>query len=136
MPKAIALVWVAIPPLLFSALIHSIDRDVGGIRGLASPSTVLSVVVLGSPVVAFAFVCLGLAIRFRWSSWVSVSVLVSVLVALLLTLAQSPRPAGLTGIARPLVGGALLVWLFLAVGVLPARALGWPRGASRGEQAT
>jgi hypothetical protein len=135
MRKVIALVWVAIPPLLLSALIHSADSDVGGIRGLASPSTLLSVVALGSLVVAFAFVCLGLAIRFRWFSWVSVSVLVSAVVALILTFAQSPRPAGLAAIARPLLGGTLLVWLFLVVAVLPACALGWPRGGSRGEQA-
>jgi len=130
--KALAIVWAIIVPLLLSALIHSIDPDIGGIRGLATPSAFFSVVAYGLPALAITLVCLMLAIRFHWALWVSVSVVFSAAVALTLALLQTPRLPGLAGIARPLIGAALLVWLFLAAAILPARALGWPqRGAKR-----
>jgi hypothetical protein len=126
MRKAFALVWVVIPPLLFSALIHSTDPDVGGLRGLASLSTLLSVVVYGLPVVVLTLACLWLAVRCHWAAWVSASVLVSATVALTIALLQTPRAPGWAGIARPFLGGKVLVWLFMAAAVLPARLLGWP----------
>jgi len=131
--KAPAIVWVIIVPLLLSALVHSTDRDIGGIRGLATPSAFFSVVAYGLLAVAITLVCLGLAIRFHWVVWVSVSVVFSVVVALTLALLQTPRLPGLAGITRPLIGGALLVWLFLAIAILPARALGWPRRGAKSE---
>ncbi len=123
MRKTIAYVWVMIPPLILSALIHCVDPDVGGVKGLASPSTVLSVVVCGVPLAGVALLCFWLAVRYRWTAWVSLSVLFSLVVALALVLLQSPPPAGPAGIALPLIGGTLLVWLFLLAAVLPSRAL-------------
>ena len=123
MRKSIAHVWVVIPPLLLSALVHSVDRDVGGIRGLASPSTLLSVIVYGTPLVVMALLCFWLAVRFRWIVWASLSVLFSAAVALAIVLLQAPRQPGLAGIVHPFFGGTLLVWVFLTAAVLPARAL-------------
>lgn len=123
MRKPLAHVWVVIPPLLLSALVHSVDPDVGGIRGLASPSTLRSVAVYGTPLVVMALFCFWLAVRFRWIVWASLSVLFSAAVALAIVLLQSPRQPGLAGMALPFFGGTLFVWVFLAAAVLPARAL-------------
>jgi ketosteroid isomerase-like protein len=123
MRKSLAHVWVVIPPLLLSALVHSTDPDVGGIRGLASPSVFVSVFVCGTPLVVMALLCFWLAVRFRWIVWASLSVLFSAAVALAIVLLQSPRQPGQAGIVHPFFGGTLLVWVFLAAAVLPARAL-------------
>lgn len=129
--KVLAVVWAVIPPLVLSALIHATDPDVGGVGGVLKPSTVLSVVVYGLPVVALCLLCLALAIRSRWVLWVPAMGLLSAIVALVIALLQRPHPAGLEGFVRPFVGGAVLVWLFFAVAVVPARALGW--ATSRGQ---
>ncbi len=135
MKKILALVWLVIPPLLFSALIHAVDPDVGGISGLASPTTLSSVLFFGLPLVTITIICFALAIRFRWVVWVSVSAAFSAVVALGLVLLLVPDPRGFGGIARPLVGGTVLGWLFLAIAILPARALGWPARSRRSEPA-
>lgn len=129
MKRILAFVWLVIPPLLFSALIHAVDPDVGGISGLASPTTLSSVVFFGLPLVTITFICFALAIRFRRVVWVSVSVACSAVVALGLVLLLVPDPQGFGGIARPLVGGMVLGWLFLAIAILPARRLGWQGSA-------
>ena len=88
--KALAVVWVTLTSLLLSAFIHSTDRDIGGMRGLAAPSAFISVVAYGLPAAAMTLVCLGFAIRFRWVPWVSASVVFSAVVGLMLTLLQTP----------------------------------------------
>ena len=126
-----AIVWVGIPPLLLSALIHSADPDVGGIQGLAAPLVLLSVAVYAIPLVAMALACLWLAIRFRWTAWVSASIVFAPAIGLIIAWMQTPRLPGVPELARPLLGGALLVWLILAMAVLPARALGWGQETAR-----
>lgn len=125
--RVLAVIWTVIPPLLFSALIHSVDPDVGGVGGLTRPSTMLSVAVYSLPIVASALVCLAVAVR--WGRWASAAlgVLLSAPVAVALALLQTPHPPGLMANLRPVVGGTVLLWLFLAAAVAPAFVLGWPR---------
>lgn len=129
MRKAVALMWAAVPALSLSALVHSTDPDIGSVGRLAAPATILSVVLYGFPVVVMVMVCLWVAVRLRSSWWIVPGAVASAVVALVLTVLQTPRPGDLAGIARPLLGGTVLVLLFLAAAVIPARALGWPRGS-------
>lgn len=126
MRKGLVVAWSVIPALLLSAFVHSVDPDVGGIRGLASPSALLSVLFYGALAAALALLCLGLAVRFHWVAWVSVSALLSAAIALALAQLQRPRPGTRAGLARPFPGGAVLVWLVLTIAVVPAQAVGWP----------
>ena len=125
--KALAIVWTAIPPVLFSALIHSVDPDVGGVAGLTHPATLLSVGFFSLPVVAFAFLCLAVAVRWGWWPSAAIGVALAAPVAVALALLQTPHPPGLLANLRPIVGGTVLLWLFLAAAVAPAFVLGWPR---------
>jgi hypothetical protein len=129
MRSAAALGWAAIPPLLLSALIHSVDPDIGGVAGLVSPTALLSVAFYGAPAVIMAWLSLALAVHARRAWWALANLAFSALIALTLALAQTPRPPGMAGIAHPAIGGTVLAWLFLAAAVVPARALGWPTGA-------
>ena len=133
MRRAIALVWLVIPPLAFSALIHSTDVDVEAVQGFWPPSILLSVVVWGLPVIAVALLCLEAAIRRGWGVAAVVGAGLAAAVAVPLAILQTPRAHGVAGIARPALGGTALVWVFLAVAVVPAAMLGWPGRSHRPE---
>lgn len=127
MRKPIAVLWLAVPPLLLSALVHSIDPDVGGIRGLASRPVLISVMILGAPLIALAGADLRLALLFGWRCALGFSFLPATLAAVTLALLQTPHPEGIFGYARTVGGVAGVVWLFLAAAVIPAMFLGWPQ---------
>jgi hypothetical protein len=130
-PRAAAVTWVLIPPLVLSALIHSVDPDVGGLAGFTSPFVLLSVLICASPFAAVALVCLGLAIRGRWRALVCVSGILSAILAMAIVRLQSPHSPGLAESVPALVGGTVVVWLLEVIAVLPAWALGWSTSKGR-----
>lgn len=129
MKKVLGVTWAAVPPLLLSALVHSTDPDIGGIAGLARTSVMLSVLFWGLPVIVMTMLCLWIAVQSRWWWWIVPGVVFSAALAVAIAALQTPAPQGLGGFVRPLLGGTLIVWLFLAAAVVPARALGWPTGS-------
>ncbi|MGV8039515.1 MAG: hypothetical protein AB2L07_05375 [Thermoanaerobaculaceae bacterium] len=133
--KVAAFVWVMVPPVLLSALIHTVDPDVGGVVGLASPGTLLSVLVWSLPAVLLALAGLGVAVALGWGTFAAVAVSGSATLALGLTLLQVRAPAP-GDPWLPIGGGTLLVLLFIAVAVVPAAALGWPSRLRLGRAST
>lgn len=133
--KVAAFVWVMVPPVLLSALIHAIDPDVGGVAGLASPGMLLSVLVWALPAAALALAGLGVAVGLGWGTFAAVSAGGSAALALGLTLLQVRAPAP-GDPWLPIGGGTLVVLLFIAGAVVPAIALGWPRRLRSGRAST
>lgn len=122
--KIAAFVWVMIPPVLLSALIHATDPDVGGIAGLARPGTLLSVLVWALPAAALALSGLGVALLLGWGTFAAVATTGSATLALGLTLLQVRAPAT-DSLWLPVGGGTLLVLLFMGIAVVPAAVVGW-----------
>jgi hypothetical protein len=127
--KNLAIIWLLIPPLLLSALIHSVDPDIGGVAGLALPAHLLSVIVWSLPLLGFVLACLATAVRRGWGGFMLLSLVLATAVAVRFVSLQTPQPAGLAGYLLPLGGLTLITWLFLAAAVIPALALGWPQRA-------
>lgn len=57
--RLLASLWTLVPPLGFSALVHAVDPDVGGVAGLAAPGVCFSVAVIATPLVVLAWACLA-----------------------------------------------------------------------------
>jgi hypothetical protein len=129
--RVISVVWLPIPPLLLSALIHAIDPRVGGAAGLFAPAVLLSVAVWSLPVLALVLLCLLAAFRWGWSRFIELSIVAAAAVSATLVIMQSPRVTGSMPNALPLLSGTLIAWLFLAGAVAPALALGWPHKLPR-----
>lgn len=133
--KFAAFIWVMVPPVLLSALVHAIDPDVGGLAGHTSPGTLLSVAVWALPAAALALAGLGVALALGWGTFAAVSAGGSATLAPGLTLLQVRAPAP-GDPWLPIGGGTLVVLLFIAVAVVPAIALGWPGRLRPGRAST
>jgi hypothetical protein len=124
--RVLALLWLPVPPLLLSALVHSIDPDVGGVAGLTSRSAVVSVLFYAAPVVGACGMVLALAVARGWRAAVTAAVAASLMVAQALVVAQR-REGNWLDEAWSLIGGTAVVLVFVALTVVPAKGLGWPR---------
>ena len=126
--KFISTIWTTIPPILLSALIHTTDPDIGGIKGLTSYSVLWSVIFFAIPAVLFCLGALVAIVSSGWPVFLVSSVVFSSLVAVVLTIFGSGATTTL-GLAWTFFGSAALVFLFLAAAVIPAAAIGWPQNA-------
>ncbi len=124
MRRAAAIIWGTLPPLLLSALLHTTDSDVGGISGLASPSVLLSVVVISAPLVLLSFLSLWATIKAGPKVSAAILVLSAGVVALPIV-AYGSTASTPFGLAWSFLGSSAVVLVFLSAAVLPARQLGW-----------
>jgi hypothetical protein len=107
--RLLAALWVVVPPIGFSALLHSMDPDVGGVAGLTSPGVAFSVVVVSMPLLLLAWGCLVCLRAGGPAAGGAVLFLSAAVVAVVLTLSGSTADT---------IGGRLLSF----AGLLPAVA--------------
>ena len=122
LPKVLAFLWALIPPFLLSALIHTTDSDIGGLAGLASASTLLSVFVFSLPLMVFSALCLLIWAQAGRIWAVLAMFLFAGFTALFLTTAGSGATTPL-GLAWTFVSSTILVSLVLGLAFLPAALL-------------
>jgi len=125
----LALIWLFLPPLLLSAVIHMADPDIDGWQGLASSSALWSVALVAVLFCPLFLLCLGARLTVGRSGFLVVAGLTSVCLGLVLTILGS----GATTIAGRSATFAACTGVVLAVvltAVVPAAAIGWPRSLS------
>lgn len=127
--RVLALLWLVVPPLLLSALVHTTDPDIGGVGRLTSRSAVFSVIFYGVPVVGLCLAVLAAALRRGRGAGALAGAAAALLVALVLVVAQRREGTWLDD-AWSLFGGTVIVFAFLALAVAPATVLGWPRSGA------
>jgi hypothetical protein len=120
--KILAYLWLPFPPILLSALIHTTDPDIGGVQGLASASTLLSVFVFSLPAIVFAVLCLVIWNQTSRTWALLAMILFAGFTALFLTTAGSGATTPL-GLAWTFVGSTILTSLVLGIAFLPAALL-------------
>ncbi len=119
---ALALLWLALPPLVLSAVVHMADPDVDGWRGLVSPTVIWSVV-LGGVVVAGCVVCCVVIFESvgRWGFLTAAGLL-----AVAAGVALAVLGSGATTTAGRIwtfVGSAAVVFFLVLLVALPVLAL-------------
>ena len=119
--RFIALSWPLVPSLLLSALVHTVDRDVASVGALASAPVVLSVIVWSLPLLAVAYLCLTVLLRWGVVGFSVATFLFSGLLGWTLAAfgSTATTPAGF---AWSLAGSALLFALCLCAATFPAAA--------------
>lgn len=122
--RTLAAMWLMVPPLGLSAVIHTTDPDVGGIASLSRPATLGSVFVYAIPLIGAVVLCLRLLVAAGRGPALTLAVVASVLAASGLGLLQS-RPGTWLDEVWTVAGGSLVVLAVLALAVLPAASLGW-----------
>ncbi|MFH1176909.1 MAG: hypothetical protein V1750_05840 [Acidobacteriota bacterium] len=122
MRRLVAVIWLLVPPLLLSALIHAADRDVGGLRGLTSLAVVASVAIWSLPVVACASLCLASLLR---GSTVWFAVTLGLLAAALggVITAMGSTAATAAGRTGSFLGASAIALLTLAVSAVGTAAI-------------
>jgi len=127
--KTAALMWLALPPFVLSALVHMADPDIAGWRGLAAYPMMWSVALFGVLALPVFCLCLCALVEFGWTAFLIGAFALAVGFGAVLTVFGSGAST-MVGHAQTLVGciGVVLVAIFLAV--IPAAAFGWPRGLS------
>ncbi len=103
---------------LFSALIHVVDSDVGGIQGLWSPLVLISVSVIATVVLLPALFCFAAFQRYRWGGFVvSLFVMATTFGGLLAFLGAGGTPAQSRFIG--FLGSTAIFALFLFLASVP-----------------
>lgn len=128
--KTVALIWLALPPFLLSALIHMADPDINGWRGLWSGSVLWSVSLIGVLFCSFVCICFSTLLEWGRSVFFAATALVSAGCGVVLSIVGSGATSAV-GRIRPLAGSTTLVFLTVLVAVIPAAVLGWPRAFAR-----
>jgi hypothetical protein len=128
--RALAVIWLALPPFVLSALVHLVDPDVNGWKELGSSSVAWSVAALG--VLVLICFALSLEVLLRWGRWafLAVSGIVSMASGLVVTAAGSGA-ATTGGLWLSFAACTAIVFLAIVAAVIPAAVLGWPRARSR-----
>ncbi|MEM1245972.1 MAG: hypothetical protein AAGA81_12955 [Acidobacteriota bacterium] len=122
--KLLALSWAALPPLALSALVHTTDRDVGGLGGLVEPSVLLSVLVYGSPLAGLAICLLWMAVKVnRWLAAAVLATCSALLGLAIVTLGSTAQT--LPQLLWSFSGTTVVVVGFFAFAVVPSWRL-WP----------
>ena len=119
------LLWVFIPPLVLSALIHMADPDIDGWKGLASYSVLLMVFLLGVLVAVCVLFCLAVHLKAGRMAFFGASSLFAVISGGILAYFGSGATT-ILGLLWTFVGSSWLVFAVVILAVIPAVALGWP----------
>jgi hypothetical protein len=128
--RIIALLWIAVPPVILSALIHMADPDIGGWRGLASFSVLWSVMFFGILAVAFTGYCLVILLEHGRVAFVIGTGLFAAMSGFVLVALGSGATTAL-GLIWSFTGIAALVFCAVVSAVIPAVVLGWPQASTR-----
>jgi hypothetical protein len=124
--KTVALIWLTLPPLLLSALVHMADPDIDGWHGLASTSALWSVALFGVLGCALFALCLSALSTAGRSAFLIATALLSFCLGLVLTVFGSGA-ATIAGRVGTFAGCTGVVFAAIVTAVVPAAALGWPR---------
>ena len=118
MERSKAVLWSFAVALAFSGLIHSTDYEIGGVRGLFSPSVLISVCVVGIALLIPFLVC-HLAFYFYQMRGLVLAIITGSfgLGSLLFFLGSTAESAASR--IWSLLGSSALVGLVLVVGVVP-----------------
>jgi hypothetical protein len=120
--KIAGLLWLSIPPMVLSALIHMADPDIAGWQGLASKPALFSVFLLAVLGVGCVLVCLAVLVEYGWSAFAIASGVFATVSGLLLASFGSGATTFL-GVAWTFLSSSLLVLVFVLIAVTPAAAL-------------
>ncbi len=119
MTRFMMIIWAYLVAVACSGLIHTTDTDVGGVRGLITPSNLVSVLVVALVIVVPILLCQFALSRFGWGGLVLVVVVGSFGLGFVLALLGSTAETT-GGWLVSLVGSAALFGLVLLVGNGPA----------------
>jgi len=121
--RVLGTLWMLVPPLGFSSLLHIVDPDVGGGSGLASPGVAFSTVIVSVPLVVLASICLLVFRAGGWAAGGGALLLSATAVGAILTAAGSAAGtigghlvsfAGLTVAVAGCLAVAVLPWALLS----------------------
>ncbi len=130
--RIVALLWIMVPPVFLSALIHLSDPDIGGWRALTSYSVVWSVLFFGILAAAFAAYCLVILLEQGCVAFVIASGLFAAISGFVLAALGSGAATAL-GLIWSFIGSAALVFMIVVSAVVPSVVLGWPQALTRKE---
>jgi hypothetical protein len=122
--KLVALLWILVPPIVFSALIHTSDADVDGWSGLDSYSVLFSVLFFGLVAASVFYCCLATLLRTGWPLFLVLSCLFSILIGGLLAVFGSGSTTVL-GRTWTFIASTGLTFVTVALAVLPSALFGW-----------
>ncbi len=123
-----AITWTFVPPLVLSALVHSVDPDVGGLSGLLDPAHAESVVFVALPLGLVVLSVVWMALHASRLLALVVTLLVAGLLGLALVTLGGPASAW-TELLRSATLASMLTLGFLLAAVVPSLWL-WERGQS------
>lgn len=123
--KAGALAWALLPPLLFSATLHTTDGSIEGIQGLARPAVLVSVVVWAMPLAVLALLSLWTQVRAGWLVAVVTALVTATVPGWFFFLLGSTATTPLAKLGS-FLGITALCLATLTLAALPAAAVGWP----------
>lgn len=128
--RLIAQLWLVLPPVFLSAVVHMADPDVDGWQGLASYSVLWSVLFFGFLAAAFVIFCLVALVNSGRPAFLIAACLGSAFSGLLLAAFGSGATTK-PGVVWTFVASSGLVFLVILTAVVPAVALGWPHSRAR-----
>jgi hypothetical protein len=130
--RLLAVMWVAVPPILLSALVHMSDPDIGGWRALTSYSVLWSVSFFGVLAAACSGFCTVVLVESGRVSFGIAAGLFSSLTGGFLA-AFGSGATSIPGLIWSFAASTVLVFLVVLAAAVPAVALGWPQALTRRE---
>ena len=116
--KVFQRIWLVIPCLILSALIHTIDTEVGGVAGLQSSSIIISVLVWSLPFLLSAAISLAALSILGRQMFLKVMLASSGVLGFLVSVAGSSATSTL-GFAWSLLSVSSVIAVFLTTSLLP-----------------
>ena len=131
--NAIVHIWVLIPPLILSALVHMADPDIDGWGGLATISVIISVLMLGVFAAAFVVVVLATFVKLGWVYGLASSIVISVCLGSILV-AFGTGATTAAGLLWSFIGSSGFIFVCIVLAATPTVVLNWSGVAPRGNR--
>lgn len=118
MKQTLSIIWLIIVGVLFSALIHSTDADIGSFGAAFTPPNIISVLIISLILIGSMLLCL-LSFRLRgWKGFIITILLISIIFGTILAFVGST--AHTSGeMATSALGAAGLLVCVLSLGSFP-----------------
>ncbi len=117
--NAIVHIWILIPPMILSALVHMADPDIDGWSGLATISVSISVLILGVFAAAFVVFVLATFGKFGWVYGLASSIAISVCLGSILV-AFGTGATTAVGVLWSFIGSSGSIFVCLALAATPS----------------